>query len=614
MRSNLVHGGLAKLALAVVLAGAAGFAVAQSDNQAVNAGQQQGETVATGDANTLTGVLSHVINSNPKVLSQWRAMKAAQDEIGVAWGGYLPSVDVTAGVGILSRENDGGGSFGTESARLSLTQMLYDGGYTPNEVDRLTHASRVRYYQLLDTIQTVSLDAVKSYLGVRRYRELVDLARSNYTFHLDVYDRIQARFQAGAGTEANLEQITGRLALAKSNLKTAGANLHDVMVRYQRVVGHLPPDNLTPAPTLDEKIPATSADAVVHSIKDNPAFHAAIENIYATQARYDRTMSAFLPHLNLQAHVGTTNKDVRTYHREEAAAELVVSMNLFNGGSDSSSRDQAWDLVQRAKQDRRTQCVNLRQTTQIAYNDIRELTGQMQFLRQHAISSGRVLTAYQQQFRIGQRTLLDVLDSENEYFQARRAYVNSQYDLQLAYARTQAAMGHLMKSVGLRSEKAPTLAELGTDPLEYNAKAFCPTVGVPEFTFAELLGNQPKPVGKPDVVLSGNTLFELNKYNLTPAAKKHLGKVLQHIQSMNDLQGIFIAGYTDSSGTPAINEPLSKHRAESVARFLVKHGVEPSMITARGYGANDPIESNATAAGRQANRRVEITFDRAGDT
>lgn len=603
MNKNLIRKMLMGAGCALLVAGTPSVVLAQ------NAGQ------AEPSAHTLHGVLANVINSNPKVLSQWRAMQAARDEIDVAQGGYLPTVDVTAGAGWATRGNDGMGSFDTQFARLEITQMLYDGGFTPNEVERLTHASLVAYYQLLDTVQNVSLEAVQSYLGVRRYRELVDLARDNYASHIDVYNQIQARVEAGAGTQANLEQITGRLALAKSNLKTAGANLHDVIVRYQRIVGQLPPAQLAPVPALDENIPATPSRTVVRAVENNPAFHAAIENIYATQAKYDRTLSAFLPRLELQARTSTSNQDTVDFHRDESAIELVVSMNLYNGGSDSAERHRALDLVKKAKHDRKVACVNLRQTTLIAYNDIREKTQQLRFLRQHAVSSGRVLTAYRQQFRIGARTLLDVLDSENEYFQARRAYVTAQYDLKYAYARTQAKMGRLLVATGIQSKRFPTLSELGSDPLKYDAEAFCPGVGVQGFTMAELIGNPipSQPVQEPDFVLSGSTLFALNKYNLTEQAKARLNEVAAGILSINDLQGVLVAGYTDTTGTPAINQPLSENRAQSVAHYLIAQGVDASLVTTRGYGAKNPVESNATAAGRQANRRVEITLDRASD-
>lgn len=599
---------------AMLAAGMSAAAVAQGNNLDLNSDLRLGPAPANA-ANTLTGVLMGVVRSNPQVLEKWDQVRMALQEVNIAEGGYYPDLDVSAGIGYRSVEDDGRGAFDTEFARLELTQMLYDGGFTVNEVARLSHAALVRYYELLDTAQNVALDTVEAYLGVLRYRQLVDLARGNYQTHEKIYNQIQDRVRAGVGAEANLEQITGRLALAKSNLMTAGTNLHDMIVRYQRLVDSLPPSNLMPAPPMDERIPATSAEAVTRAIENNPAFHAALENIKAAKARKQRTKSAFLPRLDLKAHVGTGSGYDNSFgtgfeqRRDEAAVALVVSMNLFNGGSDVAARNQAQDKIAQGIHKRQVQCVNLRQKTLIAYNDIREIRQQLVVLRQHKISSGQVLTAYQQQFRIGQRTLLDVLDSQNEYFQARRAFVNAQYDLALAYARTQTAMGSLLAVTGVQSNALPTLAEVDGTPLDYKAGAYCPAQQLDGFTFEELLqGAAPEPTEQPDFVMSGDTLFAFDRYSLSAGAKQHLNKVLARIRNGGE-QRIFVAGHTDAVGSADYNQSLSEKRALSVARYLVAQGVDPSLVTARGYGEADPVQSNATAAGRQANRRVEITLE-----
>lgn len=593
-----------------LLTGVSGMAVAQSNGAPVDGSDLRFAAPPIAPAaNTLTGVLVNVVSSNPEVRAKWSKMQSALEEINVAQGDYLPQVDVKAGVGYVSRENDGLGSYDTHFARLELTQMLYHGGFVVNEVERLSHASLVRYYELLDTAQSITLDTVKTYLDVRRYRKLVRLARNNYQTHLKIYNQIKDRVQAGVGALANLQQITGRLALAKSNLMTAGANLHDVRVRYQRLTGNMPPSGLAPVPSMNANIPATSSKAVLQAISENPAFHASLENIKAAKAHEERTMSAFLPKLDVKAHVGTGNDNILGENRDEAAVQLVLSMNLFNGGSDVAARNKAQALVMEAQYKRRTQCVNLRQTTLIAYNDIREITHQLNVLRQHKLSSGRVLKAYRQQFRIGQRTLLDVLDSQNEYFQSQRAFVNAQYDLKQAYARTQAAMGQLMVTTGMQRSALPTLADVDGSPLVYNPEAFCQAARDTGFTFAELAGGVAE---KPDFVMSGDALFAFDKYRLSAAAQQHLQKVLDGINADADFEQVVIAGYTDSVGSQAYNKQLSQKRARSVAQYLVAHGVNSGAVTVRGYGEANPVKSNETAAGRQANRRVEITLRDSG--
>ena len=100
----------------------------------------------------------------------------------------------------------------------------------------------------------------------------------------------------------------------------------------------------------------------------------------------------------------------------------------------------------------------MRQTLAIAYNDTRKLTEQLTYLDQHQLSIEKARDAYRKQFDIGQRSLLDLLDTENELFQAKRSYVNAEYDLMSAYARTHAGMGALYSALGLtRQQEIPDL-------------------------------------------------------------------------------------------------------------------------------------------------------------
>ena len=188
----------------------------------------------------LQQVVQRAIATNPEVQAAWNGLRASGNDVGVARGNYLPSVDVAAGVGREDLEGDGRGSYDTDFAELTLTQMIYDGFATRSEVERLDRAKLVRYYELLGASENVALEAARAYLDVSRYRELVGLAQDNYADHLRVFRQIEERALSGAGRGVDLQQISGRLALAESNLMTEASNLHDVTARYQRIVGELP--------------------------------------------------------------------------------------------------------------------------------------------------------------------------------------------------------------------------------------------------------------------------------------------------------------------------------------------------------------------------------------
>lgn len=565
----------------------------------------------------LQSVVQQAISTNPEVRAAWRELRASGQDRRAAWGNYLPSVDVNAGVGREDREYDGRGSFDTDYAEVALTQMIYDGFATSSEVERLDRAELVRYYELLGASEEVSLEAVRAYLDVQRYRALVRLAQENYAKHLEVFNQIEERTLSGAGRGVDLEQISGRLALAESNLMTEASNLHDVTARFQRIVGGLPAASLAPAPDFAGRLPADVASALDLAFQGNPEFHAAIENIAASRAARTGERAAFHPTLDLVARSGTykdSDSDSLDERQDRSSIELVASMNLYRGGSDLASFRAASERVEQAINLREKACVDVRQTTQIAYNDTQRLREQLEYLNQHRLSTDRVRGAYQQQFDIGQRSLLDVLDTENEYFEASRAYTNARYDVELADARTLAAMGQLMQTLEVRRDDMPTLAELGSDGVSLDPETICPTSGPTGFTLADFTGDITAPSTRaPDVTLSADALFEINSAELSMASRDELRRLAEQIRGRNDLVRVFIAGHADATGNDAINDPLSRRRARSVGDYLVTQGVDASLIQAEGFGSRRPVASNDTVDGRRQNRRVEVTLERAGE-
>ncbi len=107
------------------------------------------------------------------------------------------------------------------------------------------------------------------------------------------------------------------------------------------------------------------------------------------------------------------------------------------------------------------------------------------------------------------------------------------------------------------------------------------------------------------VITLGDVLFDTSKADLKPAATRSLQKLADFLKKYPDRQAQ-IEGYTDSTGSPSTNKDLSDRRADAVRARLVALGVKPERITTQGFGPDSPVASNATPAGRQMNRRVEI--------
>lgn len=125
----------------------------------------------------------------------------------------------------------------------------------------------------------------------------------------------------------------------------------------------------------------------------------------------------------------------------------------------------------------------------------------------------------------------------------------------------------------------------------------------------------PAPVPIPEAkteafALDATTLFDFDKSNIRPMGKEKLDDLVAKVKSHQAVDSITITGHTDSVGTVAYNQKLSERRANSVHDYLVKAGINSSLITStKGMGKTQPVASNDTAAGRQKNRRVEIVVE-----
>ncbi|WP_017758747.1 TolC family outer membrane protein [Pseudacidovorax intermedius] len=376
------------------------------------------------------------INRNPEVLARLRMYQASDAEQAVARSALRPQVDLQAFTGYQSSRISGSDSqsYSRPGANLQLRQTLFDGGAASSDTRRAGFAKLSRYYDYLAASDEIALQAVQAYIDVARYRELERLAADNWGFHNETREQLDRRASAGVGKRVDLELAQGRAALSQSNWLTDSANLHDVTQRFQRLVGQLPAAQLAPVPETSANLPPAQ-QVLNEAMRRNPGFLSAVSGIRAARADLDVRTAAKSPTVAFVAQTGTDKQlsGLDTVQRvQNSSVQVVLNYNLYRGGADDARARAAQENFYAAQDQRDLACRNIRQTATIAYNDLRRLREQLNYLEQHQLSSEKAREAFRQQFDIGQRSLLDLLDTENEVFQARRAVVNARYDYLLA--------------------------------------------------------------------------------------------------------------------------------------------------------------------------------------
>ena len=438
--------------------------------------------------------VQRAIEGNPEVAARFNAFRASNDEIDVASGAWKPHLDASADAGRRAYDNSQlrpqDQHFYAGGVRLELSQLLWDGLATHHEVERLSHTKLLRYFEFLDATEQFGMEAARAYYDVVRYRKLVQLAEDNYVQHKVSFEQVQSRVNAGVGRGVDLEQVVARVALAESTLVAERANLHDVVERYVRLVGSVPPADNVSAVSMLRPLPASEQDAMRAAALQSPVVAGAIENLRAARSAAAGRKGAFQPRVEARVRAaGGHNLDAEPYQKKDATAEIALTWNLFNGGSDSARERQYASLLYQAENLRDKACNDTRETIAVAFNDVKRLNEQLGYLDRNVVAIQKARDAYRQQFDIGQRSLLDLLNSESELYTARRSYAMAEEDLATAIVRTYAGMGTLVASLGLKRPEAQELApEAQNWGIEGDASSRCPltTVAAGGASFSQL--------------------------------------------------------------------------------------------------------------------------------
>lgn len=585
--------------------------------------------------------VQEAILRNPEVLSKWRLYQAAGYDTDAAKAGYYPRLDAQAYAGRerYDSPSTNATNYNHPGASLELRQMLFDGFATRNEVRRASYTRQARYFDLLASSDTVALETVRAYQDVLRYRKLVALARENWATHKELYNQIEERVAAGVGRRVDLEQATGRVALAESNWLTEAANLHDVSARYERLVGFQPEKSLADAPAFAGAAAQETLSA--SQIQGNPSFQAAVAGIRAARAEARNKDSSLWPTVELRASQSVDrNIDGVAGGYNKGVIQLLLNYNLFRGGGDIARGRQYIEQLNANYDLRDKVCRDLRQSSRVALNEVRRNREQLANLQQHALSTEKARDAYRSQFDIGQRSLLDLLDTENEFFEARRSVIRAEHDLLIAQAQV-LANGHRLLPALQLAPLENTAPEAGNDdqaadeavtcgldaiaitPLDREAalaerpkreipKPVAPVKAVVAPVVAAPLPAPAPKVERERITLAASSLFTFGQAKLGPD-NGELDRLAEMLKSRPEVSEIRVNGYTDRLGSKKVNLTLSKKRAEAVKAYLVSKGIPAERVKAEGKGSANPVSKcngiknrNKLQSCLAPDRRIEI--------
>jgi adhesin transport system outer membrane protein len=309
--------------------------------------------------------------------------------------------------------------------------------------------------------EAIALDAVRSYLDTLRSLEIVELAKENVEKHRRTLNEIQDRVRAGQSGIGDDQQALARLAAAEDTLVETMRALDDAEITYQRVVG-VQPTNLVLPEFSDGVLPDNIDDIVAIALDSNPDIKFASSDIKTSDAEIRATQASYYPTVNLEVGASADNNlDGVEGHNDDFLAMVRLRYNLYRGGIDEGREKEAVARKAETEQRKRRFERLVEEEVRRSWSSLARSEARAEVLAAAVVANTEVASTYKQEFEIGQRDLLDLLDADNELFNSRTSLVTVQYSVRFAKYRLLATMGRLNSTLGIDLPAEATPMEKG---------------------------------------------------------------------------------------------------------------------------------------------------------
>ena len=413
-------------------------------------------------AETLHDVATEVLNSHPDIRREQANVSSVEQAKQGAIGDYLPTLDLTGAIGHETsyEKNLNGSDVNLTRSELSLVfnQNLFKGFGSDAEYDRQAARHKAAAFSLNGTAQNILLRMTAVYLDVLRYQKILELSEEFVAAHKKIFTQVQARFNSGVGSDADNEQVRVRLTNAQSNEIAANNNYQDALSRYKAVVGVMPNHLLLPSQV--EGLPDTLIEAIDRGFENHPVLKSANADIEEGQAQYEAAKAPYYPQLDFEV-AGSWDENQAGFDGKDHDVTMLLKLkyNLFNGTKDLYKKEETAQLVNVAKKIRDQTKREVEEGLRLAWRAYEALDRQIPYLTERFIASQATYDGYAEQFKIGRRTLLDMLDTKSEVYQAEVDKVNAEYDYHYAQYRILNAIGSLDTYIKKLAERSKVTAD-----------------------------------------------------------------------------------------------------------------------------------------------------------
>ena len=426
-------------------------------------------TEAWAERFSINDAISQAVLTNPGVGEASANRRATETELRQTQSTLLPQVRLEARVGperfdqqIVPAPLGNAEWLKGKSGSVVVRQVLFDGLASIHDIWRQAARVDAAAFRVRERSELTALDAAEAYIDVVRFLRLVALADQNVANHEELFSHVKSRYAGGLAGEGDLQQALERVESAKATRADFRRSLDDARSKYRKIIG-IEAINVTfPGPL--RGLPRSKDDALAVALRRNPTLLAAESDKEAAKQAFRATGGAFVPSVSLEGRA-THSVDADTFigKRDDVAGKLIVSWDIFRGGQDSWHRA---EMAERYTEETMRQARLQRDALEAIDKAwaARTITlGRIAALTHQLVADKKTIAIYRKEYEIRQRSLIDLLNAENQYFNAAAALTSARGVIVFADYQLLAAMGSLLDY--LKTAVPLDAAPLDTIPL-----------------------------------------------------------------------------------------------------------------------------------------------------
>lgn len=389
-------------------------------------------------AESLVQALQQGISRSPSLQYSLSQISASESSVNQARSGWLPNISVSAGQQATGETSD----TGDNQYAMTVQQNLFDFGRTGDRVDNAKYNKGSQIWKAIDDAETVSSKVAESYFNILKGQHLLQNNIAEMIEHKRILELAVARAEGGVDNQGDVRQVEVRIRGLEASAESIQAQLQAAENEYQILVG-APPGVLedTDLTFLDKQI----SQDLRELIRVSPQIRALQMEQAAFSSQYQYVRKSWLPQLSVSLSQGKTS----IYGANDTQVMFNVTSNVFDGGNTFFQAENAAKQVESARWNVQKSMEDNATNVADSFQQALGYKQQAAIYQVRETQSKQVMSLYNDQYRVNRRSVLDLLNAAQEYYQTIDSQINSMASYQITMLRAVAKLGKINQAFGI---------------------------------------------------------------------------------------------------------------------------------------------------------------------